>query len=450
MRLSCLLGVLLLGACSSKPVSYTPEDQIKLLPDAWATIADVTTNKTDLLNLVADTNIEPWIELLLHNNPALQIQMLEIAKANWQSQEVAAQSLPNLSLTTTANNKRQNGISDRNYTLALTSSWELDLWQKLANQHDASKLDTEIAKADFIYAQRSLAASFIKSWLTWVNAQQQLDNNQAQLKNLALTANLIQQRYITGLGKLQDLDTAQADQQELAADVAAQQTRLINASYNLQQLLGEFSLPHTLPNSWPQIEFPHITLPAQVVGQRPDLQAAYQKIRAADLRSQVAYKQLLPQLSLNLDLSKAAQNGANLLDADPLWTLLAQLTQPLFDGGKRQAQLQIQQQLAAQAYWSYREVLLNAILEVETALTQEQGLAKQYTALGQALQFAQLSEWQFEQRYQQGLTDIQSLLTAKRKTFTLQSRLLQVGLERALNRIDLGLALGLPVKHGAL
>jgi outer membrane protein TolC len=128
-----------------------------------------------------------------------------------------------------------------------------------------------------------------------------------------------------------------------------------------------------------------------------------------------------------------------------VWNLLGNLTAPLFQGGRLRAGFNEQQLAAEQAYWKYREVLHNAILEVEGLLAQEQVLGLQTEHLRQALQHARNSETFYRQRYRQGLVDITDLLNAQQTAFDLDVQVLQVQLNRLSNRIDLGVALGLGV-----
>ncbi len=94
---------------------------------------------------------------------------------------------------------------------------------------------------------------------------------------------------------------------------------------------------------------------------------------------------------------------------------------------------------------AYQETLLNAVTEVENTLGQEQSLERQQQYLGEALGSASRSVANYQTKYRQGLVDILDLLSVQQQTFDLQSQLAQVTYNRLVNRIDLGLALGLGV-----
>jgi outer membrane protein TolC len=324
----------------------------------------------------------------------------------------------------------------------------MDIWGRIADQINSGTLTLAAHSGELEFARRSLVANVLKSWLTWVNARQLLLNEQARLENLDFTTGIVTDRYASGLGKIEELDTARADLEQARASVALQTQRVFDAHLTLKQWLGNMQPISDLPQSWPQIAFPQVQLPGSALGHRPDLQAAYQRIQAADVQSQVAYKNLLPKFTINLDLSTVGQNPGDWFSGDPVWSLLGQLTQPVFNGGALKHEVEKAQLRAEQAYWSYRESLLAAFIEVESSLANEQALQKQYSALSKAHQHALASEQYVQQRYRRGLENIQSLLIAKRTTFDTNAQLLQATLSRATNRIDLGLALGLPIQQG--
>ena len=449
--LSSVLSVLGLCACSSMPVAYTPQSMDESMPEQWQSLTRDLDGHTDLLSLVPNTAIEPWLDRALLENPGLQQMMLVLAEAEWLTHQESAARLPVVSAEANTSRERKidaGSVSTR-YGLSLSTSWELDVWRRLSDSQNARELDESALAGDFLYAQRSLIANFIKRWLTWVNARQLLDVKQQQLKTFSLNQSVIRERYLSGIGSLQDLETARTDAEQAAADVAAQQESVAASLRQLQALLGAIEPLESLPEQWTDIGFPQIALPASSMGLRPDLIASYQRIKAADKRSNIAYKNLLPSFKLSFDLTQSRASSSDLLSTDPAWLLLGQLTQPLFQGGRLRAELKAAERRAGQAYWAYRNHLITALLEVEAGLSQEHSLGRQYEALSQALQHAQISQQQFEKRYRQGLVTILDLLNAQQTTFGIQSRLLQVALNRANNRIDLGLALGLPIKNGA-
>lgn len=92
---------------------------------------------------------------------------------------------------------------------------------------------------------------------------------------------------------------------------------------------------------------------------------------------------------------------------------------------------------------------MNAVNEVEDALSQEQALERQQQHLGLALVSVRRSEANYQDKYRMGLVDILNLLTAQQQVYDIEIQLAQVTFNRLSNRVDLGLALGLGVINEA-
>lgn len=166
-------------------------------------------------------------------------------------------------------------------------------------------------------------------------------------------------------------------------------------------------------------------------------------IEAADLRTVVAYKDLLPSISIGAVLKDISDSPQSMRLTDPVWTLLGQLSAPLFQGGKLRSAAEVAELQTAQSYESYRETLLQAIMEVDSALSIEQSITRRANYIESALASARNSLSRYEESYRSGLVDILDLLTVQGKTFDLTSQLDNLIYEGLINRIDLGLALGL-------
>jgi outer membrane protein TolC len=191
-------------------------------------------------------------------------------------------------------------------------------------------------------------------------------------------------------------------------------------------------------------------MPIQDLSGRPDLRQAFYSIEAESLRTEVAYKSMLPSFSLSASLTDMAESPSEALFSNPLWSVLGQISAPLFQGGKLKAQAEIAELTTEQTFWAYQDTLLSAVNEVEDAVGQEHSLAQQQIHLQEAHGSARRSFDSYEEKYRQGLVDIFDLLTVQQQAYDVEAQLTNTKYQRLLNRIDLGLALGLGVeKRGA-
>jgi len=335
---------------------------------------------------------------------------------------------------------------DESFSGSLSISWELDLWKKLADNESAAKMDEREQQALLEAARTSLVGQVMTEWLGLTHDQRTINIEELRLVNLEKNELYIMQRYRNGIGTLEDLDSARTSTAVSRASLVEYKESLAQRQRVLKTLLGRIGTENlAIKSLYPEVLTPLADLPEQTLQRRPDLQAAYFAIESANLRTSVAYKDLLPSLSLEAALGDISDSPGSMLLTDPVWALLGQLTAPLFQGGKLRAEAEIAELTTAQSFEVYRETLLEAISEVENALSFEQSITARQQHITSALSSARNSLERYQESYRSGLVDILDLLIIQEKTFDLAAQLDNLIYERLANRIDLGLALGLGV-----
>ena len=440
----------LLSACSTLETdSYRLQaEQQRQAYDKWQQPQADATDVARLDALIAVPALSKLVEQGLDANPGVQQTALALTIARRQTTVAGADRLPQAGLSLDRNRKED---QDTSYNAGLTVSWELDLWQKLGDSVSAAEANLAGSAAAHQGARDLLAADIMRTWLQLVQQQQTIAIESSRLAVLETNEAVIVDRYRKGLGELNELDTARTNSESSRATLAASRESYARLHRTLMQLLGASdaqsrrAIDDSLAAEFPQVLTPLAKLPPQDLARRPDLRQAYSAIEAAQFDRSVAYKSLLPSLSLQASLDDAGANLGDALFRSPAWGLLGQLTAPLFQGGRLKAQAEIADLTAHQRVWAYRETLLTAITEVENALGQEQALAKQQLHIANALANAERSAEFYGDKYRQGLVTLLDLLQVQQQTFDLKSQLSQVIYNRLANRVTLGLALGLGV-----
>lgn len=397
---------------------------------------------TDLLCLPALNN---YLEAALKNSPSLQQSITALKIAYARQGVTSAERLPSVNAGFDAKNSEK---GEESYSADVTVSWELDLWQKIANSSAAASKDIAATQASLETAQNLLAANIMRSWLEISVNQQLLDIEQRRLVILAQNETLVLERYQAGLGSLEELDNAKSNTASTRATLAQYQETLAQSERSLVLLTGLWQPDSDMPKvatTFPHVINPLDVVPLQNMSGRPDLQQAFFSIEAESLRSEAAYKAMLPSFSLSASLTDIAQTPSEALLTNPLWSVLGQMSAPLFQGGKLKSQAEIAQLTTEQSFWAYQEILLNAVNEVENAIGQESALTLQQHHLDDAFLSAQRSIANYQQKYRQGLVSILDLLSVQQQAYDLEAKLINTTYQRLLNRIELGLALGLGV-----
>lgn len=447
-----LAAGLLAGGCAHAPVPAVKTADGMAVPADWqvAVHAPETTEESQggamtLAALAGVRELYRLIDTALLENPEFRKKGITLEIAKQKLAVAGGKRLPALSGTGDASRKLPaagSGVTELD--AGFTVRWEVDLWGRLRDQAEAGRADVQAAAADLTAARNALVADVISGWLDVAGQKEMLAEDLERLESYRANQEVISERYRSGIGAVADLEAALVNTASAGAELAARYQAVSDAKRAMQTLLGQLSLHGlVLPDTLPEVALPEVAVPAKVLGGRPDLQAAYRKIKAEDLRTKVAYKDLLPGFSIAAGGKVSAGSLEDLLTASPVWSLLGNLTAPVFQGGQLRGALKIQALTAQAAVMTYQSTLIAAVVEVESAIEREQRLAEQETQISAALLHAENSLANYEERYREGIADILDLLLAQRTARSLAIQRIETRLARLKNRITLGEALGL-------
>ena len=454
------------SASSSTGNNVVWQSQARQQESTQTLLLNSDTRLTDVIDIRELPHLAGFIDEALSSNASLQQSLITLRKAQVAIDSAKADRNLNVdasfsasksettnssaSTSSNTNSSTSSNSSSPSYSASMNVSWELDLWQKISDGISAANLDAASARASYQSARDSLVANVVRSYIDVLTQQQLLNIEQSRLTVLENNEAVILKRYSTGLGSLDDLDTARTSSANTRATIAQYENALLTAKRTLAVLLGRQNQSLNELNtqvSFPDVLLPLTTLPKQDLARRPDLQAAFYALKATEFEVDVAYKALLPSISLSASLSDNASTPSQALFTNPLWSLLGQMTAPLFHGGALRAQIEDAKLTSANAWWQYRETLLTAVQETQNALDSETALSARISHTNVALANAERSVSTIEGQYRQGLADILDLLSVYETRFNLQAQAVELHAQKLQNRIDLGLALGLGVSQ---
>ena len=334
--------------------------------------------------------------------------------------------------------------------LSLDASWEMDLWGRLTNLHQAAIEDYEAELANYRGARLSLAANTAKAWCNLIAARQQVELAHQTRDSFQRNYRITERNYKAGDPTSSSLDVnfgrnqvASAERslisRELARDEAKRSLELLLGRYPATSIEGREELP-TLGRAVPA------GLPSELLMRRPDLAAAAADLRASAERASAARKGLLPSINLSAGGSTTIPS-LELLDLlrDPTaiaWSVAASITEPIYRGGAIKAQARRALALNDAAIATFSGIALRAFREVESALATGRSLATQERFLETELQQANLAETQAYRGYSEGIVGILSVLEAQQRAFNARSSMISLRNGRIQNRINLHLVLG--------
>jgi multidrug efflux system outer membrane protein len=324
-------------------------------------------------------------------------------------------------------------------------SWELDVWGRIRATQLASGQEAEATVSDWQAARLSLATRTAQNFIELAEASAQVKVAEQSMRDRRTLVELLRGRFRRGLTHALDLRLALTDLANAEAQIAEQRTRVQNLTRTLQALLGRYPDGHfaaadtlpALPKAVPA------GIPSSLIERRPDLNAAFERLCAADKRLESARKALLPRFTLTASGGTGSAALSELVDPRAAaWHLALGLVQPIFTGGRLRGEIALQEARVEEALNGYRSAALNAFREVEQALAAEDRLREQERALEEAVRQTDASRKLAIYSYQHGLIEILTLLDSYRSTLNAQSAHLSARRQLLNNRIDLYLALG--------
>jgi NodT family efflux transporter outer membrane factor (OMF) lipoprotein len=180
--------------------------------------------------------------------------------------------------------------------------------------------------------------------------------------------------------------------------------RLPNQELEQTFELGLLKLPADLP----------VSLPSQIIEQRPDVRAAEEQMRAANAEVGVAIAAMLPQFSISGAVGGAANEFAWMFrDGGPFWNVVGGVTQPLFAGGTLLHTKRAADQALHQAAAQYQQTVLTAYQNVADSLHAITADADQLSAARAAERAAKLTLDLTREQLQDGFTDFVAELAAE-------------------------------------
>ena len=462
LPLATLIGAaLLVGACASAPIE--PEPPLESLPEAWtAATADLPVeSRSDWWTEFDDPELERIVSDVLASNNDLAAAVARVDAAAARARIAGADLAPNVGIDGSGLRSRRNfigfpipgsegGVASSTSTslgVNLNVSWEIDVWGRLRAAKAAATANLEAAEADLAGARLSLAGQAAKVWFGVAEARLQVGLAEETLASRTLTRERLRRRYELGTRDALDLRLAISNEEAARASLASRRRTLDAVERQLQLLLARYpatggaadlaqELPEA-PGGTPAL------LPAELISRRPDLAAQEQRLAAAGFDVRRARASLYPAISLTGSTGRLSSEVEDLLDSDfSVWSLAANLLQPVFQGGRLRAGVDLAEARQRELASTWAQAVLEAFADVELALAAAESLAVQADALRLAAEQAVEAQKLAERRYDAGLADFLSVLQSQRDASLSQTALLAVRRQQLEARVDLHLALG--------
>jgi len=332
-------------------------------------------------------------------------------------------------------------------TAQLTVAYTFDIWGLNRRTVESLEALADVQRFQVEAAYLSLTANLVVAAVTEASLRGQID---AIVQIIAINSKMrdtLRRQLEAGYANRSDLAAQEAALAQAEATLPplrkalAQEEDLIAAlagAYSSQRpapvfTLGELRLPADLP----------VSLPSQLIEQRPDVRAAEEQLHSASAQIGIATANMLPSFTISADAGFMNTALAHLLAPQNLfWDLGANAAQTIFDAGTLFHQLQGAKDTYRAAAWTYRGIVIAAVQNVADALRALQNDADAVRA-AQAFQRAARTSFDLaSQQMQTGNANVLLLLNAQQSYLQAVIQVVQARAARLADTAALFQALG--------
>lgn len=344
------------------------------------------------------------------------------------------------------------GLPGRNFTLNLTTAqvsvgYVPDVFGGIRRQIESLAAQAEYQRFEVEATYLTLSANVVATAIQEASLRGQIATTEQTIKVETQALGLVQRQFAVGAAPKSNVLQQQATLAQTRANLPPLEKQLAQTRDKLARLIGQFpSQPIGASFKLASLKLPEdlpVSLPSNLVRQRPDVQAAEAQLHAASANVGVAIANQLPQFSITAALGGEAHGPAELFQPGSLiWNMVGGITQKLFDAGqlahKKRAAIAALDKAAAQ----YRGTVLTAFQNVADALRALQFDAQSLRAQSQAERAAYASYNLAQEQFKLGATDYLTLLDAERTWEQARVRLVQAQANRFADTAALFQALG--------
>ncbi|MBC2666423.1 efflux transporter outer membrane subunit [Novosphingobium flavum] len=452
-RVASLGLAALLAGCSMAPKYVRPEAPVPAswpVGDAYLAQSEAALPAVSYRDIFTDARLQALVEQALANNRDLRVAAANLAAARAQVRVVRANQFPEVAASASASRDSGTGGKAASTSYSISggiSSFELDLFGRLASATEAQKQTALASEASARTVRLGLVADLANAWAGYGADQELLKLAEATASSAQATVKLTRARLEGGVAPRTDLRQAEQVLSTAEADVAAQKTALAQDRNLIMLLVGAPFDPALLPGDLSEVVASIKALPAgtssEVLLRRPDVVAAEYRLRSANANIGVARAELFPRITLTGLLGLASDSLAALFTGDAFHTTVGgNASYSIFNAGGARAGVAVSEAQRDAALATYELAIQTAFREVADALARQGTIGDELAAVERRTAAATDTATLVTAQYRGGIASSLDNLDAQRSLYTVQRTLVGERLLLISNRVTLYRVLG--------
>lgn len=408
-------------------------DSYQASQDDYKQYAEITNQynvKENWWSLYNDPQLNRVVEQALLNNKDLAKAAISVNSALYQANLLGADLVPSFNGSTGSSASRATD-THANSTIkhegALSVSYTLDLWRRLADAANAGEWTYKATQQDLEATRLSLINSVVSTYYQIAYLNDAIAATNDTIDYYSRINTIMQNRLNVGVG-----DRASTDQATQAVLMA--RNNLI--SYETQRKTAEQTLRNLLnlkPNYPLNITFPHIlnvkntgvnlNVPVATIANRPDVKGNLFRLSSAFNDAKAMQKAWFPTISLGASMSSSNNKVSNAFE-NPTATGTLGISLPFLDWNHVKWNVKISEAAYETARLNYEKGITTALNEVDTNYFAYSQSLQNYTNLKQKYDYDKRITQYYKNRYDAGVSELREWLNAANTEKTSQVAIL--------------------------
>lgn len=402
--------------------------------------------------IFTDPQLQALIEKGLANNTDMRNADLKIQEVQYALKCAKLAYFPNIYFNPSGTVSRPWDPYNRNdyststtYSLPATMSWQIGSLGSLRNSKKKAEVNVEQLKNAKQAVQAALVANIASMYYTLSSLDEQLELTQITRDNWGKYLDMEKKLMQAGQADLAAVSSIEATYYSICTSVVALEDNIKLVENSLGTILGE-TAGHISRGALTTFQTPAILetgAPISILSRRPDVKAAELELASAFYEKNIAASQFYPSLNISStgQFTNALGGGA-INPGIMIGNVVANLSQPIFSNGRIRAQYKISKAEIEVATNNFKQAVIAAGNEVNTAMVELKGaedqkelIAKQVEALEKALDAT-------KKLYALSSANYLNVITAQNSLLSAQMSQIKNRMDAINSTIDLYQALG--------
>jgi len=442
-----ILSALLFTSCGYKNIQDIKKTDINKLNETWK-YKSTNTKVPQLIDIQNFTDLRTYLNEVNQQNLDLKTLILTIEIFKENKKIVNANNKPNANFeidsqrTKNTNRKSKTQIET---DIKIDVSWSLDLWGKISDEIEVSKLEQEQKKFNYLHARRVLFSEALLLWIDLATITQKLEFNSKMQRIYKNLVQIAKEKFIKGLDNKENY----INYKEMINKL-----NIMNEELILNKRLAIFKLNilrAKKPNSFLNIKTKNLmemnielpsTIEATMLYGRYDILNAYKELEILNKKTRISYKAMLPQITFSTNITNSKQAIDSLSIEETLWQLIGGVTQPIFNAGQLESIAKTKSIESKISLQNYQKTILKALEELEVNLEEKLSLEKRHKILQDNLKLNQEKVNFSKDGYLRSFKTLDEYLLQKIALLEYQEQLKDFEKAYLTNKIKLALIIG--------